>query len=159
MSVLGIHYVGQMQEGSLMRFLVDQLTDGQLEWAQLPDIYDAVVLGDPQGAGKTYHIHSGKREYFRRLKEQFPGEEAAIDEFQRLVKVEADLGGIKRGEFGSGESHTKRGTPLAPGSRVLPGITVSPQNHPFLPQKCSITDVLGEISLRKKFFKELGRSF
>ncbi|NWV12932.1 RETST reductase, partial [Ptilonorhynchus violaceus] len=82
----GIHYVGQMQEGSLMRFLVDQLTDGQLEWAQLPDVYDTVVLGDPHGAGKTYHIHSGKQEYFQRLKEQFPGEAAAIDEFQRLVK-------------------------------------------------------------------------
>ncbi|NWW76992.1 RETST reductase, partial [Climacteris rufus] len=82
----GIHYVGQMQEGSLMRFLLDQLTDGQLERSQLPDIYDAVVLGDPQGAGKTYHIHSGKKEYFQRLKEQFPGEALAIDEFQRLVK-------------------------------------------------------------------------
>lgn len=31
------------------------------------------------------------------------------------------------------------------------------QNCPFLPQKCSITYVLGEISLRKKFFKELGQ--
>ncbi|XP_030819967.1 all-trans-retinol 13,14-reductase [Camarhynchus parvulus] len=82
----GIHYVGQMQEGSLMRFLVDQLTDGQLEWAPLPATYDAVVLGDPQGSGKTFHIHSGEREYFWRLKEQFPGEAAAIDEFQRLVK-------------------------------------------------------------------------
>ncbi|NXO67663.1 RETST reductase, partial [Phainopepla nitens] len=82
----GIHYVGQMQEGSLMRFLVDQLTDGQLEWAPLPATYDAVVLGDPQGAGKTFHIHSGEREYFQRLKEQFPGEAAAIDEFRRLVK-------------------------------------------------------------------------
>ncbi|NXM88273.1 RETST reductase, partial [Oenanthe oenanthe] len=82
----GIHYVGQMKEGSLMRFLVDQLTDGQLEWAPLPAIYDAVVLGDPQGAGKTFHLHAGKREYFQRLKEQFPGEAAAIDEFQRLVK-------------------------------------------------------------------------
>ncbi|NWI46891.1 RETST reductase, partial [Picathartes gymnocephalus] len=82
----GIHYVGEMQEGSLLRFLVDQLTDGQLEWAPLPATYDAVVLGDPQGPGKTYHIHSGKREYFQGLKEQFPGEAAAIDEFQRLVK-------------------------------------------------------------------------
>ncbi|XP_063276689.1 all-trans-retinol 13,14-reductase [Prinia subflava] len=82
----GIHYVGQMQQGSMMRFLVDQLTDGQLEWAPLPDTYDAVVLGDPQGAGKTFHIYSGKREYFQKLKEQFPGEAAAIDEFQRLVK-------------------------------------------------------------------------
>lgn len=114
MSVLGIHYVGQMEEGSLMRFLVDQLTDGQLEWSPLPATYDAVVLGDPQGTGKTFHIYSGKREYFQRLKEQFPGEVAAIDEFQRLVKVEADLGGIKRGEFGFGESH-KEGKPLAPG--------------------------------------------
>ncbi|NXG02843.1 RETST reductase, partial [Sakesphorus luctuosus] len=82
----GIHYVGEMEENSLMRFLVDQLTDGQLEWARLPTIYDAVVLGDPQGDGKTYHIHSGRREYFQRLKEQFPGEATAIDEFRRLVK-------------------------------------------------------------------------
>ncbi|NXO75269.1 RETST reductase, partial [Sitta europaea] len=82
----GIHYVGQMQEGSLTRFLLDQLTDGQLEWAPLPAIYDAVVLGDPQGTGKTFHIYSGKREYFQKLKEQFPKETAAIDEFQRLVK-------------------------------------------------------------------------
>ncbi|NXM30210.1 RETST reductase, partial [Oxyruncus cristatus] len=82
----GIHYVGEMQESSLMRFLMDQLTDGQLEWTRLPTVYDAVVLGDPKGNGKTYHIHSGKREYYQKLKEQFPGEAAAIDEFQRLVK-------------------------------------------------------------------------
>ncbi|NXH47670.1 RETST reductase, partial [Dicaeum eximium] len=82
----GIHYVGQMQEGSLMRFLVDQLTDGQLEWAPLPATYDVVVLGDPHGAGKTFPIPSGRREYLRRLKEQFPGEAAAIEEFQRLVQ-------------------------------------------------------------------------
>ncbi|NXF12356.1 RETST reductase, partial [Smithornis capensis] len=82
----GIHYVGEMQESSLMRFLVDQLTDGQLEWARLPTVYDAVILGGPQGNGKTYYLHSGNREYFQRLKEQFPGEVVAIDEFQRLVK-------------------------------------------------------------------------
>ncbi|NWX58467.1 RETST reductase, partial [Promerops cafer] len=82
----GIHYVGEMQENSLMRFLVDQLTDGQLEWAKLPAVYDTVVLGEPQGAGRTFQLYSGKREYYQRLKEQFPGEAAAIDEFQRLVK-------------------------------------------------------------------------
>ncbi|XP_075592723.1 all-trans-retinol 13,14-reductase [Balearica regulorum gibbericeps] len=81
----GIHYVGQMQEGSIVRFTVDQLTEGQLEWAQLPAVYDTVVLGEP-GSGRTYRIYSGKEEYFQGLKEQFPGEEAAIDEFQRLVK-------------------------------------------------------------------------
>ncbi|NXI53314.1 RETST reductase, partial [Chloroceryle aenea] len=48
----GIHYVGQMQEGSLMRFVVDQLTEGQLEWAQLPATYDTVVLGEPEDIRK-----------------------------------------------------------------------------------------------------------
>lgn len=70
-----------------MRFVVDQLTEGQLQWARLPAAYDAVVLGEP-GRGRTYHIYGGEKEYFRALKEQFPGEEAAIDEFERLVKVE-----------------------------------------------------------------------
>ncbi|XP_074708384.1 all-trans-retinol 13,14-reductase [Strix uralensis] len=81
----GIHYVGQMGENSIMRFMVEQLTEGQLEWARLPAAYDAVVLGAP-GRGRTYRIYSGKKEYFRALKEQFPGEGAAIDEFERLVK-------------------------------------------------------------------------
>lgn len=79
--------MGQMQEGSVTRFMVDQLTEGQLEWAPLPAAYDAVVLGEP-GRGGTYRVHAGKEEYFRRLKEQFPGEENAIDEFERLVKVQ-----------------------------------------------------------------------
>ncbi|NXK00597.1 RETST reductase, partial [Corythaixoides concolor] len=81
----GIHYVGQMQEGSITRFMVDQLTEGQLEWAQLPSVYDAVVLGEP-GPGTTYRIHAGKEEYFQGLKERFPGEGAAIEEFRRLVE-------------------------------------------------------------------------
>ncbi|NXC49194.1 RETST reductase, partial [Penelope pileata] len=81
----GIHYVGQLQEGSLWRFLVDQLTDGQLEWAPMPPIFDAVVLGEP-GRDKPFRIHTGTKGYFDALKEQFPGEVAAIDEFRRLVK-------------------------------------------------------------------------
>ncbi|NXE30178.1 RETST reductase, partial [Ardeotis kori] len=82
----GIHYVGQMQEGSIIRFMVDQLTEGQLQWARLPAVYDTVVLGEAGGGGRTYRLYSGKKEYFRSLKEQFPGEEAAIDEFERLLK-------------------------------------------------------------------------
>ncbi|NXX59254.1 RETST reductase, partial [Scopus umbretta] len=81
----GIHYVGQMQEDSLTRFIVDQLTEGQLQWAQLPAVYDTVILGEPSH-GRTYRIYSGKEEYFQGLKEQFPEEGAAIDEFERLVK-------------------------------------------------------------------------
>ncbi|KFU83575.1 Putative all-trans-retinol 13,14-reductase, partial [Chaetura pelagica] len=82
----GIHYVGEMQEGSITHFVVDQLTEGQLEWVPLPAVYDTVVLGDP-GSGRTFRIRAGKEEYFQALKEQFPGEEKAIEEFQQLMKT------------------------------------------------------------------------
>lgn len=107
----GIHYVGEMQEGSIARFMLDQLTEGQLEWAPLPAVYDIVVLGEP-GRGRTYRICSGNKEYFQGLKEQFPGEGAAIDEFERLVKVE-EASASPRGDF-LGSDPSLRG----PGRRV-----------------------------------------
>ncbi|XP_063997247.1 all-trans-retinol 13,14-reductase isoform X2 [Pogoniulus pusillus] len=82
----GIHYLGQMHEGSPARTLLDQLTEGQLQWARLPAAHDAVVLGEPGAGARIVRIHSGQQEYFRTLKEQFPAEGAAIDEFERLVK-------------------------------------------------------------------------
>ncbi|NXD73004.1 RETST reductase, partial [Eolophus roseicapillus] len=81
----GIHYVGRMQEGSILRFLVDQLTEGQLEWVPLPPVFDVVILGEP-GSARTYRLYSGREGYFQGLKQQFPGEAAAIEEFERLVK-------------------------------------------------------------------------
>ncbi|XP_061207807.1 all-trans-retinol 13,14-reductase [Neopsephotus bourkii] len=81
----GIHYVGQMQEGTSLRFLVDQLTEGQLEWVPLPPVFDTVVLGEP-GSARTYRLYSGREGYFQGLKQQFPNEAAAIEEFERLVQ-------------------------------------------------------------------------
>ncbi|XP_068852727.1 all-trans-retinol 13,14-reductase-like [Aphelocoma coerulescens] len=79
---VGIHYVGQLHEGSLLRVLLDQLTDGQLCWHRLPDPYDEVTLG-PQ----RYQLRSGKVAFVTALEEQFPAEKAAIREFMKLSKV------------------------------------------------------------------------
>ncbi|KAM9165006.1 all-trans-retinol 13,14-reductase isoform 2-T2 [Pangshura tecta] len=81
----GIHYIGEIGERSLMRFLVDQLTEGQLQWSKMPSVFDAVVLGEP-GNGKKYHLYSGKEEYVEGLKKQFPDEAVAIEKFVGLVK-------------------------------------------------------------------------
>lgn len=78
----GIHYVGQLHEGSLLRVALDQLTDGQLCWHRLPDPYDEVTLG-PQ----RYQLRSGKVAFVTALEEQFPAEKAAIREFMKLTKV------------------------------------------------------------------------
>lgn len=42
---VGIHYIGQMNKGNFDRTLVDQLTDGQLDWEPLDDAYDVVNFG------------------------------------------------------------------------------------------------------------------
>ncbi|XP_054032835.1 all-trans-retinol 13,14-reductase-like [Dryobates pubescens] len=79
---VGIHYVGQMHEGSMLRVALDQLTDGQLCWHRLPDPYDEVTLGT-----RRYQLRSGKTTFAATLEEQFPEEKEAIREFMKLSKM------------------------------------------------------------------------
>jgi all-trans-retinol 13,14-reductase len=45
---VGIHYIGNMGEGQKDRFLVDQITEGQVVWAPIDDNYDTVVVGNTE---------------------------------------------------------------------------------------------------------------
>ncbi len=78
----GIHYVGEMGPGQLYRTLLDHITDGQLEFAQMPRELDHVRIGEKQ----CTYVH-GIDEWTRRLKKEFPGEEAAIDKYIGMVKA------------------------------------------------------------------------
>ncbi|KAF5903218.1 putative all-trans-retinol 13,14-reductase, partial [Clarias magur] len=82
---VGIHYIGALEENGPFLCLVDQLTNGQLQWEPMENPYDQVVLGPPENR-RTYPIYSGKHRFTQELKKCFPGEEKAIDEFMRLVK-------------------------------------------------------------------------
>ncbi|KAM6180188.1 all-trans-retinol 13,14-reductase [Erethizon dorsatum] len=84
----GIHYIGRMKEGNLGRFILDQITEGQLDWAPLCSLFDMVVLEGPDGR-KEFPMYSGKKAYIQGLKEKFPQEEAIIDKYMQLVKVVA----------------------------------------------------------------------
>ncbi|XP_068118206.1 all-trans-retinol 13,14-reductase-like [Hyperolius riggenbachi] len=78
---VGLHYVGQLHEGGLLRVIMDQLTEGQLQWNLLDPHYDTVKIGN-----KVYRICAGKKEFSDTLKKQFPGEEEAIEKFSVLMK-------------------------------------------------------------------------
>ncbi|XP_023392193.1 all-trans-retinol 13,14-reductase [Pteropus vampyrus] len=82
----GIHYIGHMQEGSFGRFIMDQITEGQLDWAGLSSPFDIMVLEEPSGR-KEFPMYSGEKAYIQSLKEKFPQEEAAIDKYIKLVKL------------------------------------------------------------------------
>ncbi|XP_004713929.1 all-trans-retinol 13,14-reductase [Echinops telfairi] len=82
----GIHYIGQMEEGSVGRFMLDQITEGQLDWASLASPFDIMILEGPSGR-KEFPMYSGKAAFVQGLKEKFPHEEAAIDKYMQLVQV------------------------------------------------------------------------
>ncbi|XP_067333503.1 inactive all-trans-retinol 13,14-reductase-like isoform X2 [Channa argus] len=83
---VGIHYLGQLHENSLLKVTLDQITEGQLQFAQLEQHFDTLILGQ-HDERRQYHIHAGKTEMGASLKRQFPEEEEAIDEFMRLMKL------------------------------------------------------------------------
>ncbi|KAL0992726.1 hypothetical protein UPYG_G00097520 [Umbra pygmaea] len=82
---VGIHYIGDLLEHKPFRCMLDQLTNGQLQWQPLDNPFDHVVIGPPENR-RTYPIYSGRNHFPDELKKFFPGEEAAIDEYMRLVK-------------------------------------------------------------------------
>ncbi|XP_007947076.1 all-trans-retinol 13,14-reductase [Orycteropus afer afer] len=88
----GIHYIGRMQEGSIGRFMLDQITEGQLDWAAMSSPFDIMVLEGPNGR-KEFPMYSGEKAFVQGLKEKFPQETAAIDKYMKLVKV------VSRGVF------------------------------------------------------------
>ncbi|XP_013877958.1 all-trans-retinol 13,14-reductase isoform X2 [Austrofundulus limnaeus] len=65
--------------------MLDQMTNGQLQWEPLENPFDHVLLGPPENR-RRYPIYSGKTRFPEELKKCFPGEEKAIDEYLRLAK-------------------------------------------------------------------------
>jgi all-trans-retinol 13,14-reductase len=79
---VGVHYIGQVNDpASPLRAVFDHLTDGQLQWQAMPDVYDRVFLG-----GREYEFPSGRERLRARLKEYFPSEGPAIDGYFRAVR-------------------------------------------------------------------------
>lgn len=83
---VGIHYIGQLHKNSMMSFLVEQITEGQLQWDKLDNPFDTVILGDTRN-GRRYELFFEESEYIAGLKKCFPDETKAIDRFMELVKI------------------------------------------------------------------------
>lgn len=81
---VGIHYVGNLQDHEPFRCMLDQMTNGQLQWEPLENPFDHVVLGPPENR-RHYPIYSGRTRFAEELNKCFPGEEKAIDEYIKLA--------------------------------------------------------------------------
>ncbi|HET6854320.1 MAG TPA: NAD(P)/FAD-dependent oxidoreductase [Pyrinomonadaceae bacterium] len=82
---VGLHYVGQMDRGSLPRSLMDSATQGNVDWIKMPSPFDKFVYPD-----FTFEVPDDKDDYQRVLIDRFPEESDAI---RRYFK---DVTGINR---------------------------------------------------------------
>ncbi|KAK7076744.1 hypothetical protein SK128_022175, partial [Halocaridina rubra] len=83
---VGIHYVGEMTYQSVSKTYLDQITNGQLEWAPLSEQYDEVLFAEKDKEIRKYPVYSGKGVWEASLKKRFPEEAAGIEKFFKLLE-------------------------------------------------------------------------
>lgn len=78
---VGIHYIGEVQrEKSVIKKLFDYVSDHELKWADMGDVYDKIVIGD-----KEFDFVKGVQNFKDKILSYFPNEKTAIDEYINLV--------------------------------------------------------------------------
>ncbi len=78
---VGVHYVGNMAKDSSLRGFFDFLTDGNLEWESMGDVYDVANID-----GTEYEFKAGKENFRKQMVAYFPSEEKAIDSYLKLLE-------------------------------------------------------------------------
>ena len=81
---VGLHYVGEMQDGSFERRLLDFLSGGALGWNRMPDDFERFIYPD-----LDFAVPSDPERYQARLVERFPEEAAAIRCYFRDLRATA----------------------------------------------------------------------
>ncbi len=78
---VGIHYIGEVQRpNSVIKRLFDYISDSNIKWADMGEVYDKIIIGDQQ-----YDFVKGVENFKAKLLEYFPDEKAAIDGYVSLV--------------------------------------------------------------------------
>ena len=80
---VGLHYVGDMdRKGSLVRLAFEHVTDGNLKWADMGEVYDKVIIED-----RVYDYYKGLKAWKENMKAYFPTENdaRAIDKYVELI--------------------------------------------------------------------------
>jgi phytoene dehydrogenase-like protein/ferredoxin-NADP reductase len=79
---VGLHYVGKMSEGSLMRKTLDYITGGELKWEKMPEDFEKFVY-----PGLAFDVPSDPVSYRNRLVEAFPHERRAIHKYFKDINA------------------------------------------------------------------------
>ncbi len=87
---VGVHYVGDVHRPhTLLRRAFDHLSDGELAWADMGEVYDTIVIGDDR-----YDLVAGRERFRERMHGYFPRQAGAIDRY--LAELRATTQRSKR---------------------------------------------------------------
>lgn len=74
---VGIHYIGEVgDERTVMAKLFNWLTEGNLKWADMGEVYDRGVFGE-----EVYDFVKGVHAFKEQMKDYFPDEASVIDKY------------------------------------------------------------------------------
>lgn len=74
---VGVHYVGEvLKPGTMMYNLFQHLSNGEMKWADMGDVYDRIVFGNT-----TYDFVKGVGNFKEKMKSYFPNETKGIDKY------------------------------------------------------------------------------
>ncbi len=78
---VGVHYIGDVSDprGSARR-IFDFITDGDLEWADMGDVYDRIILGE-----SSYDFVKGLESFRAQMHTYFPRDKDAINEYLEKI--------------------------------------------------------------------------
>ncbi|HBJ36413.1 MAG TPA: NAD(P)/FAD-dependent oxidoreductase [Planctomycetaceae bacterium] len=114
---VGVHYVGQMQAGSMTRRIMDLVTRGGVQWNPMGSPFERFVF--PEG---SFEVPDDPKLFLEKLRERFPDDAAAITRyFKDLRKVQGWIGRW----FVAKQYSAPIARLLTMGSRKLVGMTTS----------------------------------
>ena len=78
---VGIHYIGEVQNlNSPIRKMFDYISNKNLKWEDMGDIYDRIIIGD-----KKYDFVKGVENFKNKLISYFPDETKAIENYIQTI--------------------------------------------------------------------------
>ena len=79
---VGIHYIGGVNNPeTFLSRLFNYLSDGQLHWEDMGEVYDRIRFGE-----MTYDFRKGRQAFIDSLKGYFPDDTRAIEQYMDLIK-------------------------------------------------------------------------
>ncbi|MFN8286078.1 MAG: NAD(P)/FAD-dependent oxidoreductase [Chitinophagales bacterium] len=77
---VGVHYVGEVGNRTLLKSVYDYVCETPIEWADMGEVYDRIYFGN-----ESFEFRKGKKNFIEYFSNLFPKEKEGIEKYVRLT--------------------------------------------------------------------------